>query len=247
MGSEKLGKRLRKFYLNIKLNQKHGSFYLILFIIFIFIFFLDYFGVYNMNNEIINSFTIGTFLLTISDLNENNLVKDVIFLLGMFSIIALPNCDEILSLITDFISQENILLISLALVFFSLFINEIKYFKNEDQKKKLNDQEKKLVNRTNTIKQNIEIISILSNEVFTGLISFSDVLEKISIEDKSLFEKLINNPDITIDEIKEELRISAENKSSMIESATRSKNSITDSKNTMLNAVEKMKKNVENL
>ncbi|HHD2820128.1 TPA: hypothetical protein ACOTGY_001369 [Clostridium perfringens] len=176
--------------------KKRLWFYEMFLIIFAIIGILKSLGLYDINDNIINSFTIGTFLFTISDLLEKEKFKNIFLLLGMFAIVALPNCNYILNIINKFIKQDVLMLFSLCLVFFSLTINEQKSFYNErkegildklletntKQEEMLQEQTKLLKNQN---KENIEGLIETWTSV-KSLVAFNiDSLNKI-LEDKEI-------------------------------------------------------------
>lgn len=173
--------------------KKRLWFYKMFFIIFILISILKSFGLYEINNNIINSFTIGTFLFTISDLFSKEKVKNLFLLFGMIAIIALPNCNYILNIINKFISQDILMLLSLSLVFFSLTTNEEKSFYNERQEEclnksiKINEEQSRTVK--NSIEQNIKSLilawSSTQNLIDYNISSLNKILENKEISDET--------------------------------------------------------------
>lgn len=193
--------------------KKRLWFYKMFFIIFILISILKSFGLYEINNNIINSFTIGTFLFTISDLFSKEKVKNLFLLFGMIAIIALPNCNYILNIINEFISQDILMLLSLSLVFFSLTINEEKSFYNERQEEclnksiKINEEQSRIVK--NNTEQNIKSLilawSSTQNLIDYNISSLNKILEnkEISNETKEIIIDIIKTNNSKMKDIDE--------------------------------------------
>ncbi|EJT6665859.1 hypothetical protein C4D51_09335 [Clostridium perfringens] len=165
------------------LLKKQISFYGVFFSIFIVMAILKIFGLYNINNNVISAFTIGTFLFTLSDLIEKDNIKLILFSFGMFSVIALPNGNKILDTINNFISQDVLMLISLGLVFFSLSINEIKSFDNKEKE--------------NILKKQSETIQYITKMHASDLnLAWSSIKDSIN-SDTKLIEEILKREDVS--------------------------------------------------
>ncbi|EOU1501573.1 hypothetical protein [Clostridium perfringens] len=175
--------------------------YEIFFVIFAMIAILRSLGLYSINNNIINSFTIGTFLFTISDLSENERSKKFFLLLGMFAIIALPNCSYILSVVNEFIKQDVLMLFSLCLVFFSLIINEQKSFYNERKEITLDKLLENGIKLEEMLKEQLESQKTRNVEEIKNLIEIYDTIKELEYSNINSFNKILEDNKLDVDSI----------------------------------------------
>lgn len=167
------------------------------------------FKIYDINKEVSTAFTIGTLLLSISEMNDRICTKRIFYLLSLLFFFVFSSSREVMDCISRFYSDETMLLWSIECIFFSMIINKIKTSKEKQKVISIINNNNDIIDDHKRVTETfVEGINTIEKSM-NGVISINTDLINALSSVTELEDDNINN---TINEV---IRLNEDVKSSM--------------------------------